>query len=39
MYIELNCYNMILWDLIWNLILIKEILKISQDNKLFRVEK
>lgn len=39
MYIELNCYNMIFLDLIWNLILMKEILKISQENKLLRVEK
>ena len=36
---ELICCNMIFLDLIWNLILIKEVLKISQDNMLLREEK
>ena len=36
---ELSCYNMIFLDLIWNLIFMKEILRISQDNMLLREEK
>ena len=36
---ELICCNMIFLDFIWNLILIKEVLKISQDNMLLREEK
>lgn len=39
MYAGLNFWNMIFLDLIWNLILMKEILKISQDNMLLREEK